>query len=155
MATEIERKFLLANDGWRAQVCKSTDITQGYLSRGETTVRVRKSGAQAWLTIKGPSQGISRREYEYPVPVVDADNILAELCAGQLIEKTRHLVPAGQLTWEIDVFHGRHQGLILAELELPHEAAHFEQPDWLGPEVSTDPRYRNSYLASHPFSGNP
>jgi adenylate cyclase len=155
MGTEIERKFLLANDGWRAQVRKSKDITQGYLSRGETTVRVRKSGAQAWLTIKGPSQGISRLEYEYPVPVADADNMLAELCADLLIEKTRHLVPVGQLVWEIDVFHGRHQGLILAELELPHEATDFEQPDWLGQEVSTDPRFRNSYLASHPLPGNP
>ena len=155
MATEIERKFLLTNEGWRTQICKSMDITQGYLSRGETTVRIRKSGSQAWLTIKGPSQGISRQEYEYPIPVADADNMLQELCAGQLIVKTRHLVAAGQLTWAIDVFHGRHQGLMLAELELPDETTAFEQPDWLGREVSTDPRFRNSYLASNPFSGNP
>ncbi|ALO47213.1 CYTH domain-containing protein [Pseudohongiella spirulinae] len=155
MATEIERKFLLANGNWRTKVVTSIKIIQGYLSRDETTVRIRKSGNQAWLTIKGPSQGISRLEYEYAIPPADADQMLMTLCDDQLIEKTRHLVPVDALTWEIDEFHGRHHGLIVAELELPHEHTAFERPDWLGQEVSSDPRYRNSYLASNPFSGNP
>lgn len=155
MPVEIERKFLLSGDGWKSCVSKHSEITQGYLSRGENTVRVRLADGQAYLTIKSPCSGITRAEYEYPIPVADAHEMLADLCEGLIITKTRHLVPTGQFTWEIDVFHGPHQGLIVAELELPDQAADFDRPDWLGQEVSADPRYRNSYLASHPFTGNP
>ena len=147
MATEIERRFLVENDAWRAQSTRSTVLLQGYLSAGPTTVRVRMADSQAWLTIKGPIRGLSRAEFEYPIPAADAHQMLYSLCNGRLIEKTRHLVPHLGDIWDVDEFHGLNQGLVLAELEMDHEAHVFVRPAWLGNEVSTDPRYTNSSLA--------
>jgi adenylate cyclase len=146
MSIEIERKFLTKNEDWRQQVTGSVVIVQGYLSRGAVTVRVRLSGQQAWLTVKGPAHGISRAEFEYPVPLEDGQQLLA-LCDGHVVKKIRHQIPAGLLLWEIDEFAEQHSGLVIAEIELPSEHCSFERPSWLGQEVSEDPRYRNSSLA--------
>jgi CYTH domain-containing protein len=115
------------------------------------TVRVRIADSQAFLTIKGPNEGIRRQEFEYPIPLADADALLA-LCEGPLIEKHRHRVVHGGLLWEIDEFHGANAGLVVAEVELPSVEHPFEAPPWLGREVSHDPRYFNSSLSRHPFS---
>lgn len=154
MATEIERRFLVKNDAWRAQSTRSTVLLQGYLSTGPTTVRVRMADNEAWLTIKGPTRGLSRAEFEYPIPAADAHQMLYSLCSGNLIEKTRHLVPHHGDIWEVDEFHGLNQGLVLAELEMDNEAHVFVRPAWLGNEVTTDPRYTNSSLALNPRPGS-
>jgi CYTH domain-containing protein len=126
---------------------------QGYLtSQPGRTVRVRVAGDQGWLTIKGPSEGVSRAEYEYPVPVADALEMLDTLCERPQIEKTRYLVPFAGNTWEVDEFHGDNEGLVVAELELDSADQRFESPPWLGREVSDDVRYFNSHLARHPYS---
>ena len=150
MAIEIERKFLLANDNWRSQVDQSTRIAQGYLAT-DPTVRVRVKGDAGFLTIKGKSpDGISRAEFEYPIPASDALELL-KLCPN-VLDKTRHLISCGDLTWEIDEFRGENAGLIVAELELPTIDAYYEKPDWLGAEVSGDARYYNSMLSQMPYS---
>lgn len=151
MGVEIERKFLVVDDAWRRCVESSRDYKQGYLAvDGGTTVRVRTDGDRAWLTIKGRGEGIARPEFEYEIPPAEADALLA-LCRGRLVAKTRHLVPAGGVVWEIDEFGGDNAGLIVAELELPADNASFSRPAWLGEEVTTDPRYLNANLAVHPF----
>jgi CYTH domain-containing protein len=148
MAKEIERKFLVRSDAWRAGADAGTLYRQGYLHSDESvSVRVRLAGDKAFLTIKGGGAGISRSEFEYPVPPEDASEILDALCHAGSVEKTRHLFPAGRHTWEIDVFAGRHAGLVLAEIELSSEDEPFDRPDWLGEEVTGDPRYLNSNLA--------
>jgi CYTH domain-containing protein len=114
-------------------------------------VRVRTDGQSAWLTIKGRGEGITRPEFEYEIPVADAADLLA-LCRGRLVEKTRYLVPAGTLCWEIDEFTGDNTGLVVAEIELPDEDTPVPQPVWLGEEVTADPRYLNANLAVHPFA---
>lgn len=150
MALEIERKFLVRDTSWH-DGSPGTPMAQGYLSTDpDRTVRVRLAGDHAWLTIKGRSEGISRDEFEYPVPAADARALLA-LCLPEIIEKTRHLVHFAGFTWEIDVFHGANQGLTVAEIELAHPDDHAPAPPWLGPEVTHDPRYFNSRLATHPF----
>ena len=152
MAVEIERKFLVVGEGWRDQVEDETRLVQGYLNRdARTTVRVRIHGETAWLTLKGKTQGISRLEFEYPIPVEDAETLLRELAVSPLIEKTRYRVRHGGRLWELDVFAGANAGLVLAELELETVDEHFERPDWLGAEVSDDPRYFNVNLARHPY----
>ncbi len=152
MATEIERKFLVRNDDWRKQLLSSTHLMQGYLASTPTlTVRVRLEGEQGRLTIKGATRGISRSEYEYPVPAGDAQLMLRELAETAIIDKTRHRVRCGAHVWEIDLFAGDNQGLVLAEIELGAEDEAFERPSWLGDEVSDDPRYYNANLARHPF----
>jgi adenylate cyclase len=151
MGTEIERKWLVANDDWRAGVSASFAIRQGYLVADDVrTVRVRVKGAHAYLTIKGrPAQGsFARAEYEYEIPVADAHHMLDTLCDGRLIEKTRFLVPVDGHTFEIDVFAGAHSSLIIAELELADESQPHPHPSWLGLEVTHDRRYANSTLAS-------
>ena len=149
MAIEIERKFLLANDTWRAQVQQSTRIAQGYLAT-DPTVRVRIKGETGFLTIKGKSlDGISRSEFEYPIPVADALELL-KLCP-KVLDKTRHLVEFAGFTWEIDEFHGENAGLIVAELELPAVETPYSRPDWLGEEVTGDVRYYNSRLSQNPY----
>ena len=151
MALEIERKYLLRNDSWRAQIEHSVVMAQGYLNDDPLrTVRVRRAGDRAYLTVKGPVVGITRAEFEYEIPVADATGMLA-LCPDFVVEKIRHYVRRGTLLWEIDEFNGQNAGLVVAEIELPAEDAHFEQPEWVGEEVSGDPRYYNSSLASHPF----
>ena len=151
MAKEIERKFLVAGDGWRNQ--QGRRYRQAYLSTDkERTVRVRVVDDSAWLTIKGLTRGVTRAEFEYPIPLADAETLLEDLCLQPVIDKTRYLVPVGQHTWEVDEFHGVNEGLIVAEIELASEDEAFEKPDWLGEEVSGDPRYFNANLIAHPFS---
>ncbi len=150
MGVEIERKFLVQGNGWAS----STGVLyrQGYLNRDKTrTVRVRIAGDTAFLTVKGVSVGATRAEFEYAIPVADATALLA-LCDGPLIEKTRHLVRVEGTLWEVDVFAGDNVGLVVAEVELTAEDQPFARPDWLGEEVTQDPRYFNSNLAVQPYS---
>ena len=153
MGTDIERKFLVQNDNWRA-LGQGKLYRQGYLTTNpDCTVRVRIAGDQGYLTIKGATTGISRAEYEYGIPLEDAAQLLDTLCQPPLIEKTRYRIPAAKgLVWEVDEFAGENQGLIIAEIELPNAEQSVELPDWIGPEVSNDPRYFNSNLSKHPFS---
>jgi adenylate cyclase len=151
MAREIERKFLLQTDAWRAAVERSEAMSQGYLAGTEdASVRVRVAGTSAALNIKSGGLVASRLEFEYAIPAADARELLA-LCAPPLIEKTRHYVPAGALMWEIDEFHGANEGLIVAEIELDDEHQFFARPAWLGREVTEHERYYNVRLVSHPY----
>lgn len=147
MAQEIERKFLVVNDSWRASATGSTRFAQGYLSSAsKATVRVRsKDDARAVITIKGASSGMSRAEYEYDIPIEDARELLA-IAEPQVLAKTRHIVPFGGLIWEVDVFEGKLEGLIMAEVELDREDREVQLPDWAGREVTEDGRYYNSSL---------
>ena len=150
MAAEIERKFLVLDDSWRS-ADSGTKMAQGYLSLDpDRTVRVRVAGENAWLTIKGRTKGITRAEFEYPIPLEDAEAMLA-ICLPSVIDKTRHRVLHAGHLWEIDVFHGENAGLTVAEVELTTENEALELPHWAGEEVSGDARYFNSYLAAHPF----
>jgi len=150
MATEIERKFLVHPDWPRP--ASGTRLIQGYLTRaGPVSVRIRSSGDRAWLTVKGPTSGLSRPEFEYEIPPVDAGEMLA-LAQSSPIEKTRYLVPHQAHVFEVDVFEGANAGLVVAEVELDSEDQPFDRPSWLGDEVSADPRYRNSALAQRPYS---
>lgn len=152
MGTEIERKFLVTDDAWRGQGT-STVIRQGYLSTvKERTVRVRVAGDEGTLTIKGITVGASRTEFEYQIPVEDANVMLDELCEQPIIEKTRHVVEFDGTTWEIDEFAGVNDGLIIAEVELDSPDEEFTHPDWLGDEVTDDPRYFNANLIAHPYT---
>ncbi|EDY18472.1 adenylate cyclase [Chthoniobacter flavus Ellin428] len=151
MPREIERKFLLKSDAWRGRVTGVT-YRQGYLSTvPERTVRVRIAGDHAYLTVKGITTRHSRSEFEYPVPVADAEQMLA-LCEGPLVEKARYEIPHAGKTWQVDEYHGDNRGLILAEIELTSEDEKFELPEWIGDEVSGDARYYNSNLARNPFA---
>jgi len=150
MAAEIERKFLVADDSWRDGI-PGVRIAQGYLSQDpDRTVRVRLAGENAWLTIKGRTQGITRAEFEYAIPADDARTLL-EMCLPSVIDKTRHEVSYGGHLWEIDVFHGDNEGLVIAEVELADESISPELPPWVGAEVSSDARYFNSCLAALPY----
>ncbi|MCB0061838.1 MAG: CYTH domain-containing protein, partial [Caldilineaceae bacterium] len=144
-------------DGWRSGRC--TTIRQGYLSVDpERTVRVRtkedrgSAVAHAYITIKGKTVGTARAEYEYEIPVADANELLDQLCLRPLIEKHRYTLPFGAMTWEVDEFFGENQGLILAEVELEDVAQNFAKPPWLGEEVSQDSRYFNASLTQHPYT---
>jgi len=150
MAVEIERKFLVSSDSWR-DGSPGISIRQGYLSRNpERTVRIRIRGEEAYITIKGRSAGISRAEFEYAIPVADAEAMLL-LCDGPFVEKTRYEVLCAGWTWEVDEFHGDNQGLIVAEIELPDDEASFDLPAWIGREVSHLTRYFNSQLSERPY----
>jgi adenylate cyclase len=152
MPREIERKFLLRDDGWRAAAIKRQRMSQGYLASGpRVSVRVRVAGSEAALNIKAGGLVASRLEYEYPIPVDEARELLG-LCAAPLIDKTRHLVPHGGFEWEVDEFHGDNEGLIVVEVELESEEQEFPRPSWLGSEVTHLERYYNSRLAKHPYS---
>ena len=151
MATEIERKFLIRNTDWQQQAEKKVFVRQGFLSAvPERTVRVRTTGETAFLTVKGKAAGATRPEFEYPIPPADADELL-DLCEGVVIEKTRHYVRHGTHLWEIDVFHGANEGLIVAEIELATTDESFELPDWAGSEITGDFRYQNASLAMRPY----
>lgn len=151
MAQEIERKFLVTGADWK-QSAPGVTYRQGYLSSAkERVVRVRTEGDRGVLTIKGITSGVSRLEFEYDIPRADAERMLDELCERPLIEKTRYRVPAGEVTWDIDEFHGENAGLVVAEVELTREDQPFDRPAWLGREVSGDPRYFNANLIAHPF----
>lgn len=152
MATEIERKFLVTGDAWRGQGT-ATRYRQGYLSTvKERTVRVRVAGDGAQLTIKGITVNASRTEFEYDIPVDDADIMLDELCEQPIIDKVRHVVEVDRHTWEIDEFAGANEGLVVAEVELDDADQQFTRPEWLGEEVTDDPRYFNANLVAHPYS---
>ncbi len=149
--TEIERKFLVTDLGWK-QKGQGRRFRQAYLSTDkQRVVRVRVVDDDAWLTIKGQTSGITRLEFEYAIPVEDAEHMLESLCHQPVIDKTRYLLKHGDHTWEIDEFHGANEGLVVAEIELDSEEEHFERPEWLGEEVSGDPRYFNSNLIAHPY----
>ena len=153
MAQEIERKFLVKDDSFKKQAFKSTRIIQGYLSSvPERTVRVRIKGDKGYLTVKGigNESGASRFEWEIEIPKKDAENLL-KICEPGVIDKTRYLVKVGEHTFEVDEFYGDNEGLIVAEVELESEDQAFEKPDWLGEEVTGDPRYYNSMLMKNPF----
>ena len=150
MAKEIERKFLVKKS-WQPKG-KGEKIAQGYLCDDENkTVRVRIKGERGYLTVKSRTEGISRNEFEYEIPVEDAQKILL-LCNKGVVEKTRYVENFGGFDWEIDVFAGANSPLVLAEIELPNEDTKFQKPDWAGEEVSLDSRYFNSYLSKHPYN---
>ncbi|MEO0869262.1 MAG: CYTH domain-containing protein [Cyanobacteria bacterium J06642_11] len=151
MAQEIERKFLVQGDEWRT-LAPGRYYCQGYIpTQGKQTVRVRIVGDQGYLTLKGPTVGISRSEFEYDIPLQDAQAMLAELCDHPLIEKHRYCIPVGEVIWEVDEFSGENQGLILAEVELTEADQTVNLPPWIGQEVTGDPRYYNSNLVKYPF----
>ena len=151
MATEIERKFLVREGSWREAAAET--YRQGYLSTvKERTVRVRTINDKGYLTVKGISVGASRLEFEYEIPVEEANQLLDDLCEKPLIEKNRYQLESGGLTWEIDVFFGDNEGLIVAEVELQSEDQVLEKPDWVAEEVTTDPRYYNANLIKNPYS---
>ena len=154
MATEIEHKFLLANDDWRAFVTHSVEYKQGYLTNDDnsSSVRVRIADNQAWLNIKSVTVGTQRQEFEYEIPVADAAYMIDTLCYKPIIEKTRYFIPAGVHVWEIDVFAGDNAGLVVAEIELTVENEFFDKPTWLGEEVTSDVRYYNNQLCRYPYS---
>jgi adenylate cyclase len=152
MALEIERKFMVINDKWKDSVVSQTVIKQGYLATTEkASVRVRVGGDQANINIKGTTKGISRREYEYPIPLEEAQELLDHLVTGAAIDKVRYKVRCGNHIWDLDLFRGANQGLVVAEVELSHEDEDFVMPDWVGDEVSMDTRYYNASLVQHPF----
>ncbi len=151
MAVEIERKFLVKIIPSN-KISFSKKIKQGYIVNDKhQVVRVRKKGDEHFVTIKGNTIGLSRLEFEYPIPKEDADDMFEHLCEHDIIEKTRHYVHHSGHTWEIDEFHGRNQGLIVSEIELGSEGEKFELPDWIGDEVTQDLRYYNMNLTTHPF----
>ena len=156
MAQEIERKFLVDGD-YKSEASASQRIVQGYLSSiPERTVRVRIKGEKGFLTIKGigSASGASRYEWEREIPAKEAEELLA-LCEAGVIDKTRHLVPSGPHTFEVDEFHGDNDGLVVAEVELGSEDEDFERPAWLGEEVTGDTRYYNSQLMKQPYKDWP
>lgn len=150
MPLEIERKFLVSGTSWRNGTgCR---CCQGYLNQDkERTVRVRITDQRAFLCVKGITKGASRAEFEYGIPVGDARQLL-KICEGQIIEKIRHTVFYKGLKWEVDEFLGDNKGLVIAEVELDSEDQIFEKPQWVGRDVTDDPRYFNSSLAARPFN---
>ncbi len=153
MAKEIERKFLVKEMDW-PRLGEGTPMKQGYLpTSGRTVARVRVAGDNAFLTIKGETKGASRKEFEYSIPVSDAIEMLNELCRRPFVEKTRYRIKHRGIIWEVDVFEGENSGLSVAEVELEDENQAIEPPEWIATEVTHDPRYFNSNLAEHPFSG--
>ncbi len=156
MGIEIERKFLLKNDNWKSFIAETHIIKQGYLQSGleksqKSSVRIRISNKQANINVKSVERSAVRQEYEYDIPLHDAEQMLATLCGDVIIEKTRYYVPHASHLWEVDVFEGNNTGLQMAEIELTSLEEHFEKPDWIGPEVSHDERYYNIYLLNTPY----
>ena len=162
MAKEIEHKFLVKDESFKL-LAQGVYYRQGYIpTLSGTTVRVRIAGTQGFITIKDRAKGLSRNEYEYPIPVTDAEQMLESVCDKPQIEKHRYIIPAADglqpdgtpatgLHWEVDVFHGDNEGLIVAELEVPSEATIFEKPDWVGQEVTGEHRYYNKALTKFPY----
>jgi adenylate cyclase len=156
---EIERKFLVAGDAWRTQAARRVRIAQGYINdhaavasgAQQASVRVRIGDGRGWLNLKSREAGPSRQEFDYEVPLADAEALL-RLCVGATIDKVRHYVPFGGYTWEVDEFAGDNAGLVVAEIELPAVDAAFARPDWVGAEVTDQPRYYNLALAARPYA---
>ncbi|MHB8790397.1 MAG: CYTH domain-containing protein [Desulfobulbaceae bacterium] len=152
MGVEIERKFLVAGTAWQENAT-AIRCCQGYLCPGSgVTVRVRTMDEQGWLTVKGRGEGLVRREYEYPIPVAEAREMLVEICVKPLIVKDRYRIEHAGLVWEVDVFAGENSGLVIAEVELTHPDQAISLPGWVGREVSGDPRYFNGALVTNPYS---
>lgn len=152
MATEIERKFLVLNEDWRDIVKSDAQIVQAYLASNEfSSTRIRIQGDKANINIKSATLGITRTEFEYAIPVVDAQLMIDNLCVKPVIEKTRYMINYMHHTWEIDIFSGDNEGLIVAEIELSSPDEAFEKPSWLGKEVSNDARYYNVCLVKNPY----
>ena len=152
MGIEIERKFLLDNFSWQNDSPKGTQIRQGYLNSDiDRTVRIRTKGEVGFLTVKGRSENMTRKEFEYEIPIEDAKALLA-MCEQPIIEKTRFNVVHRQKVWEIDVFEGINEGLVVAEIELDSEDEVVELPEWVGEEVTSDPKYYNSSLIANPYT---
>lgn len=151
MGIEIERKFLLVGEAWK-KLAQGVRYRQGYLSTSkESTVRVRTIENTGYLTVKGKSTGATRSEFEYEIPVEDANTMLDQLCAKPLIEKKRYKIEYEGFTWEVDEFFGENQGLVVAEIELESEDQPYTKPEWVGAEVTEDQRYFNSNLARNPY----
>jgi CYTH domain-containing protein len=151
MGKEIERKFLVKGDAYKSRA-KGTKYRQGYLNSAmERVVRVRTIDDKGFLTVKGISVGATRMEFEYEIPAKDADVMLNELCEKPIIEKNRYKIPQGKHVWEIDEFFGENDGLIVAEVELESEDQAFKKPEWVGAEVTGDPKYFNSNLIRNPY----
>jgi adenylate cyclase len=152
MALEIERKFHVSGDGWRPLVARTRHLRQAYLSKsGRLSIRVRIDGdSDGTLTIKAARSGLERHEYEYAIPLADAEELMLQR-EGSVISKVRHIVPINGLSWEIDVFDGDNAGLVVAEIELDRPDRTFERPEWLGEEVTGDRRFYNADLASRPY----
>ncbi len=151
MHYEIERKFLLRNNQWRHNA-HGVAFRQGYiLSAPQRTVRIRTVQDSGFLTIKGKGNGLSRPEFEYPIPLEDANFLLKNFCEQPILEKIRYQIKFQGFIWEIDEFLGENKGLLIAEIELRSETQVFEKPNWLGTEVTGDPRYYNSSLAQNPY----
>ena len=151
MPTECERKFLVTDDSWRDRVYETRRLKQGYLGGERCSVRVRIQDGKANLNIKSLEIGARRDEYEYEIPLRDAEALLETLCAGYLVEKRRHLVPQGDHVWEVDEFEGVNAGLVVAEVELSDPDEAFERPPWAGEEVTDEERYYNVCLSRHPY----
>ena len=152
MGKEIERKFLVKNDSWLREIHSEYQIRQGYLSKGSDLIfRVRIKHSKAFLTIKSKVIGITRSEFEYEIPLKDGLELI-DLCAHSIIEKTRYEVQSEGLNWEIDVFKGNNEGLVVAEIELTSEDQKLTLPEWIGEEVSFDHRYLNSNLIEFPYN---
>lgn len=152
MGLEIERKFLVIGNAWQ-QLGEKVLLRQGYISsHSERIVRVRIDGDLGRITIKGKTTGATRNEWEYPIPLSDANELMDTVCERPLIEKYRYRIPFEGLIWEVDEFLGRNAGLIVAEVELADESQAFVKPSWVGAEVTSDPRYFNSNLLKHPYS---
>jgi adenylate cyclase len=148
MPLEIERKFLVLSNTWERDAGPGRRFCQGYIARSDgATVRIRRADQVAYITVKGEREGIARPEFEYEIPLDDAEELLASICLRPLIEKVRYCVEDHGLTWEVDVFQGHAKGLVLAEVELEHVDQQIDLPDWTGAEVTDDPRYRNATIA--------
>ncbi|WP_435685969.1 CYTH domain-containing protein [Sedimenticola selenatireducens] len=153
MALEIERKYLVINDKWKENILSESVLKQGYIAnQPNATVRVRIAGEVAYLNIKSATTGITRAEFEYQIPRSDAEQILEQVAEHPFIDKTRYKVQWGSHVWDLDLFAGENQGLIMAEVELNSEDESFELPPWAGKEVSGDPRYYNASLVKHPYT---
>lgn len=156
MPVEIERKFLVENDAWRREAGPGRRICQGHVSKdGQSSVRVRRVSDKAYLTVKGARAGITRAEFEYEIPVEHAEEMLQTLCTKPLLEKTRYCVIHNGVTWEVDVFVGPVEGLVIAEVELSNADQPVSMPDWIGTEVTGDPRYRSSAITTAPHNVMP
>lgn len=153
MAVEIERKFLVANMSWQQDVIQSIHIRQGYLTEtGPCSIRIRIQNNSANINIKGATLSMERAEYEYPIPIEDAQELFSQFCNGSFIEKVRYIVPYGKHKWEVDVFSGENCGLVVAEIELRDKKEVFDRPGWVAEEVTDDPRYYNVCLLKTPYS---
>ncbi len=153
MASEIERKFLVRDESWREHARDPMRIRQGYVLAGpKASVRIRISGRRAWLNLKSATVGVSRAEFDYEIPLADAEQLMDSLCERPLIEKIRYFVDHAGHCWEVDVFEGENAGLVVAEIELASEDEAFESPSWAGREVSQDRRYYNAALVKLPYS---